>query len=239
MNRRLVDALCDFHYAPTPKARENLIRENIPEDRIIVTGNTAIDALLDAAAQPYKFADPLLDHAGRERRLLLVTAHRRESFGEPFMQICTAIRELAETNRDVEIIYSVHPNPNVRKAVNEVLLERERVFLVEPLDYITFVHLLKKATIVLTDSGGIQEEAPSLGKPVLVMREVTERPEGVEAGTAMLVGTARKRIVDGVQRLLDDQKFYEGMAHAVNPYGDGLASKRIGDHLEGMAKRLF
>lgn len=232
INRRLGDALADYHYAPTPKARDNLLAEGISGSHVVVTGNTVIDALLDVAERPYRFTDPLLDGVGRERPLLLVTAHRRESFGDPFIEMCTAMRLLAERNGGLDIVYPVHPNPNVRKAVDGVLAGQERIHLIEPLEYLPFVHLLKKAAIVLTDSGGVQEEAPSLGKPVLVMREVTERPEAVEAGTAMLVGTSCERIVDAVQHLLDDTSAYDAMAKAVNPYGDGLASGRIADHLE-------
>mgnify|MGYP001033079713 CR=1 FL=1 len=233
MNRRLADTLCDYHYAPTPGARENLLREFIPGDHIVVTGNTVIDALLYAVAQPYEFGDPLLARAGLERRLLLVTAHRRESFGEPFNEMCRAIAELAAANPDVEVIYPVHPNPNVRAAASQWLEGRDRVHLIEPLDYLPFVHLLKKAHIVLTDSGGIQEEAPSLGKPVLVMREVTERPEAVAVGAVRLAGTAHDAIVNEVQRLLDDPTAYAAMTNSVNPYGDGKAAGRIADHLAG------
>ncbi|MDP7639480.1 MAG: UDP-N-acetylglucosamine 2-epimerase (non-hydrolyzing), partial [Candidatus Hydrogenedentes bacterium] len=195
MNRRLGDALCDYHYAPTQGARDNLLKENIPEAGIRITGNTVIDALLDAVERPFPPDDALLNELGKERQLVLVTAHRRESFGERFTQMCTAIRDLVRDNSDIEIVYPVHPNPNVRKAVDEVLRDQERIHLIEPLDYLSFVHLLKRAAIVLTDSGGIQEEAPSLGIPVLVMREVTERPEAVEAGTAMLVGNSYEGIV--------------------------------------------
>lgn len=231
MNRRLGDVLCDYHYAPTEGARDNLRRENIDADSILVTGNTVIDALLEVAGRPYAFGDPLLRDAGKSQRLILVTAHRRESFGDRFVQMCTAMRDVAKRNRDVEIIYPVHPNPNVQKSVRHVLREQERVHLIEPMDYVPFVHLLKRAYIVLTDSGGIQEEAPSLGKPVLVMREVTERPEAVEAGTAKLVGNTYEGIVNSVQHLLDDDAAYASMATAVNPYGDGKASMRIADHL--------
>ncbi|HOZ46472.1 MAG TPA: UDP-N-acetylglucosamine 2-epimerase (non-hydrolyzing) [Candidatus Hydrogenedentes bacterium] len=231
MNRRLGDALCDYHYAPTVMARDNLLRERIAPEHIVVTGNTVIDALLEVAARPYAFEDPLLDAVGTTRRLILVTAHRRESFGEPFEAMCRAMRDLAARNEDVEIVYPVHPNPNVHKAVDAILAAQERVQLIEPLDYVAFVHLLKKATIVLTDSGGIQEEAPSLGKPVLVMREVTERPEAIKAGTARLVGTTYDGIVSVVQHLLDDSCAYAAMANAVNPYGDGSARGRIADHL--------
>ncbi len=234
MNRRLCDALCDYHYAPTRQAKENLLKENIPGKNILITGNTVIDALLHAAAQPYTFSDPLLEQAGGVRRLLLVTAHRRESFGEPFHAMCRAVRDLARKNPDLEVIYPVHPNPNVRKVAEEWLRGEERVHLIEPLDYLPFVHLLKKATVVLTDSGGIQEEAPALGKPVLVMREVTERPEAIDAGTALLAGTRHDGIVNAVQRLLDDPEAYAAMANSVNPYGDGHAAQRIADHLAGV-----
>lgn len=236
MNRHLGDALCDYHYAPTRTACENLRKESISNEHIIETGNTVIDALLDIAGRDYVFDDPFLQQAGTKRRLLLVTAHRRENFGEPFIEMCTAMRDLAARNEDLEIIYPVHPNPNVRKAVDSVLAGQERVHLIKPLNYLPFVHLLKKAYLVLTDSGGVQEEGPSLGKPVLVMREVTERPEAVEAGTAMLVGSSCSRITTVVQRLLDDRAAYDAMANAVNPYGDGLASRRIADHLERLAK---
>ncbi len=236
MNRRLGDALCDYHYAPTQGARDNLLKENIPEAGIRITGNTVIDALLDAVERPFPPDDALLNELGKERQLVLVTAHRRESFGERFTQMCTAIRDLVRDNSDIEIVYPVHPNPNVRKAVDEVLRDQERIHLIEPLDYLSFVHLLKRAAIVLTDSGGIQEEAPSLGIPVLVMREVTERPEAVEAGTAMLVGNSYEGIVENVQRLLDDEGAYAAMANAVNPYGDGKASKRIADHLASLGE---
>jgi UDP-N-acetylglucosamine 2-epimerase (non-hydrolysing) len=236
MNRRLCDALCDYHYAPTPLARDNLIKEGIAQENLLVTGNTVIDALLQIAGQTHTFADPALEQAGRDRRLLLVTAHRRESFGRPLREMCKAMRTLADNNADLEVVYPVHPNPRVRETVDATLAGHERVHLLAPLDYTHFVHLMKKAAVVLTDSGGIQEEAPSLGKPVLVMREVTERPEAIEAGTARLVGTSCARIVAEVQRLLDDPAAYSAMANAVNPYGDGHASERIADHLEQIAK---
>lgn len=232
MNRRLGDALSDYHYAPTETAAAHLRGEHIPEEHIVVTGNTVIDALLDVAGRSYSFDDPLLAQAGTDRRLVLVTAHRRESFGDRFDQMCRAMRDLVRANRDMEIVYPVHPNPNVQRVVEEILRGEERIHLIDPLDYVPFVHVLKKAYLVLTDSGGVQEEAPSLGKPVLVMREVTERPEAIDAGTAMLVGNTYKGIVESVQRLLDDVPAYRRMANAVNPYGDGLASKRIANHLE-------
>ncbi len=231
MNRRLGDALCDYYYAPTENSCENLIKENMNPDNIFITGNTVIDALLEIAGRDYIFDDAFLAGLGTQRKLIMVTAHRRESFGEPFRQMCTAMRDLVVNNRDVEIVYPVHPNPNVRRVVDEVLKGQERVHLIEPLDYLPFVHLLKKSYMVLTDSGGIQEEAPALGKPVLVMREVTERSEAIDAGTAMLVGNTYDGIVENVQRLLDNTEAYAAMANAVNPYGDGQAARRIVDHL--------
>lgn len=231
INRRLADPICDYHYAPTVAARDNLLRENIPPTHVLVTGNTVIDALLDVAARPYEFTDPQLAEAGTHRRLIVVTAHRRESFGGPFASMCRGMRDIVERNGDVEIVYAVHPNQNVTKTAREILGGHDRIHLVKPVDYVPFVHLMKKAAIVLTDSGGIQEEAPSLGKPVLVMRDVTERPEAIEAGTAMLVGTSRERIAASVQKLLDDPAAYRKMANAVNPYGDGKAGPRIAAHL--------
>lgn len=234
MNRRLGDDLCDYHYAPTESACDNLLQEHIPADGIVITGNTVIDALLEIAARPFTFEDPLLESLGQNKKLLLVTAHRRESFGAPFREMCRAIRELVESNVDLEAVYPVHPNPNVRQVTSEILADHDRIHLIDPLDYLPFVHLLKKAHIVLTDSGGIQEEAPSLGKPVLVMRDVTERPEAIEAGTAQLAGTTHAGILNAVQRLLDDDAAYAAMANQVNPYGDGKAAARIADHLAGL-----
>jgi UDP-N-acetylglucosamine 2-epimerase (non-hydrolysing) len=231
MDRRLCDTLCDYHYAPTPRARENLLKENISPEHIVVTGNTVIDALIDVANRPYQFADPLLERVGRERKLLLVTAHRRESFGEQFEHICMAVRDLVSRNLNVEVIFPVHPNTNVHKTVYQILTGVDRAHLVPPQEYQPMVNLLKKATIVLTDSGGIQEEAPSLGKRVLVMRNETERPEGIEAGAALLVGTSYAGIVERTQHILDNPEAYARMANKVNPYGDGLARKRIADHI--------
>ncbi len=236
MNRRLADALCDYHYAPTERARENLLAENIPPEQIVVTGNTAIDALLWAAKQPCSFDDPFLERAGADRRLILVTAHRRESFGAPFREMCSAMRDVVNHNDNVEVIYPMHPNPNVRKAACEILRGHERIRLVEPLGYLPFVQLQKKAYLILTDSGGIQEEAPSLGTPVLVMRDTTERPEAVDAGVSKLVGTKRADIAREVQQLLDKEADYNQMASAVNPFGDGHASERIAGHLADLAQ---
>jgi UDP-N-acetylglucosamine 2-epimerase (non-hydrolysing) len=234
MNRRLADELSDLLFAPTEGAKANLLREGFPEERIFVTGNTVIDALLwtverlespEAQARlARRFAELGLDLEGK--RLILVTAHRRESFGR-LGEICHALRLIAEHNRDVELVYPVHLNPQVRGPVRRALEGTERVHLLEPLDYESFVWLMSRAYLILTDSGGIQEEAPSLGKPVLVMRERTERPEALAAGTAKLVGVAPQRIFQEAQRLLDEPAEYAKMARAVNPFGDGHAAERI------------
>ncbi len=230
INRRLTSVLADMHFAPTAANRDNLLREGFPAERIFITGNTVIDALLRVAGRPFEFADPLL--AKIPGRLMLVTAHRRESFGEPFRDLCRGLAALAERYPADTILYPVHLNPNVQRPVREILDRRPNVRLVEPLDYEPFVHLLKRAYLVLTDSGGIQEEAPGIGVPVLVMRETTERPEGVTAGTVKLVGTSTERIVAEAARLLDDPAAYRAMAQAKNPYGDGHASERICDIIE-------
>jgi len=235
MNRRIADHLSDRLFAPTEQARRNLLAEGIPDERIQVTGNTVIDALLQIAAEPW---EPPPGHPlaalPREGVLLLVTAHRRESFGEPLRRICAALRALA--GRDgLHVVYPVHRNPNVWDSVHRELGGRPGITLLPPVNYRELVYLLKRCTLVLTDSGGIQEEAPSLGKPVLVLREVTERPEGVEAGVARLVGTDPERIVAEVSRLLGDPATYAAMAQAVNPYGDGHAAERIVAALLGKA----
>lgn len=226
MNRRIIDGLCDFHFAPTAKARENLRREGVSERSIVVTGNTVIDALQWIAEQA---PPPSLEAwAPAGKRTILVTAHRRESFGEPLENICLAVRDVA-TRYDggVLVVYPVHRNPRVQEAVYRLLGGVTNVRLLAPLDYASLVHLMKRSYLILTDSGGIQEEAPSLGTPVLVLREVTERPEGVEAGTAKVVGTDRKAIVSEVVRLLEDHAEYASMARAGNPYGDGHAAERV------------
>ncbi|MFN8496979.1 MAG: UDP-N-acetylglucosamine 2-epimerase (non-hydrolyzing) [Anaerolineae bacterium] len=230
INRRIVSVVGDLHLAPTDTARGNLLREGIPPETIVVTGNPVIDALLAVADVPYSWADGPLAVVPPGRRIVLVTAHRRESFGQPIRDICAALRCLAE-RPDVQVVYPVHLNPNIQGPVYELLGDVAGVTLLPPLDYLPLVHLMKAAALVLTDSGGLQEEAPSLGKPVLVMRETTERPEAVAAGTARLVGTNTERIVAGVSRLLDDAAAYEQMARAVNPYGDGRARYRIVDAL--------
>ncbi|VAW38772.1 UDP-N-acetylglucosamine 2-epimerase [hydrothermal vent metagenome] len=235
INRRIVSTMADYHFVPTQWSKENLIAENIAEKDIYVTGNTVVDALLEvsarvssASAERFK---ALFDFIDEQRRIVLITGHRRENFGSGFKEICGAIKELAEGFPDCDFIYPVHLNPNVRRPVAEILgaEQASNIHLIEPLEYEPFVYLLGKAHLILTDSGGIQEEAPSLGKPVLVMREVTERPEGVEAGSALLVGARRDRIIKEVSRLLTDADAYKGMAHAHNPYGDGQASLRISD----------
>lgn len=232
MNRRLTTVLAALHFAPTPWARDNLLREGVAAEVVHVTGNTVIDALLEVVVRSE--ADPAL-RAGLERQFgflqpgrkwVLVTGHRRESFGPGFERICQALRGLGE-REDVEIVYPVHLNPNVQEPVRRVLGACPRIHLIEPLDYLPFVYLMSRAYLIVTDSGGIQEEAPSLGKPVLVMRETTERPEAVAAGTAKLVGTDRERIVGEAARLLDDAAAYQAMAQAHNPYGDGQAAERI------------
>ncbi|MEA3356603.1 MAG: UDP-N-acetylglucosamine 2-epimerase (non-hydrolyzing) [Candidatus Bipolaricaulota bacterium] len=231
MNRRLVDALSDIYFAPTQKARQNLLNEGISEGKIFITGNTVIDSLFWILSQESELNSQLalsdLGLSTVDSRLILVTGHRRESFGEGLENICQGLRLIAKNNPAVQIIYPVHLNPNVRGPVYRILGEVENVRLIEPLDYINFVFLMRRAFLILTDSGGIQEEAPSLGKPVLVMRENTERPEAIEAGTARLVGTASERIFRETQLLMHDPVEYERMAQAVNPFGDGKAAERI------------
>ncbi|ODU66954.1 MAG: UDP-N-acetylglucosamine 2-epimerase [Rhodanobacter sp. SCN 65-17] len=231
-NRRLTAPLTLHHFAPTERSRDNLLAENIPADTIVVTGNTVIDALLevdqriqadgalrDSLAARFPFLDP-------SRRLLLVTGHRRENFGDGFERICKALAEVAQRG-DIQIVYPVHLNPNVQEPVRRHLSGLANVHLIEPQEYLPFVYLMQQSHLILTDSGGVQEEAPSLGKPVLVMRDTTERPEAVTAGTVILVGTDQERIVSEVSQLCDDPAIYESMAEAHNPYGDGQASARI------------
>ena len=228
INRRLCDALCDYHYAPTQGAKDNLLRENILPEGIVVTGNTVIDALLMVEKRPYEFDDTEIPSVlDRADRVVLVTAHRRENWGEPLRRICAAIREMPKLFPGVEVIFPVHRNPIVRDVVFPELFGRPGVTLIEPPEYVPFVHLMKRSYLILTDSGGVQEEAPSLGKPVLVLRNTTERPEGVAAGTAKLVGTETGDILRKAGRLLDDPAAYAGMAKVANPYGDGHAAERI------------
>lgn len=230
MNRLLTTRLATLHFPPTSEAAENLRRDGVSESAIVQTGNTVIDALLQVAGNDYSSADPALrEIMTDERRVILVTAHRRENWGEPMRRIGEAVREIAKTNPDTLTVVALHLNPVVRETLVPLLGDIPNIRLIEPPDYAPFIKLLQKSTLVLTDSGGVQEEAPSLGKPVLVLRETTERPEGVEAGTALLVGTDTERIVSEATRLLTDPNAYNAMAHAVSPYGDGQASARIAD----------
>jgi len=230
INRRLITHLADFHFAPTESARANLLKEGIRDDKILVTGNTVCDALLyirqRLAADPSLSRDAGIGELD-DHRVVLVTAHRRESFGRPLLQICEAIRTLACQRPDIRLVYPVHLNPNVAKPVYDLLDGLPNVKLTGPMDYVSFVALMDRATILLTDSGGLQEEGPAIGKPVLVMRDTSERPEAIQAGCACLVGTDPKRIVGAVERLLDDPVLYERMSNSPNPYGDGKAAGRI------------
>jgi UDP-N-acetylglucosamine 2-epimerase (hydrolysing) len=234
MNRRLVDPISRWCFAPTERAAANLRAERIPQENIIVTGNTVIDALL-RARDMVRHKMPVISElpAGsiNGRRLVLVTGHRRESFGRPFEEFCLALKEIVEGNPDTVLVYPVHLNPNVQKPVYEILGKTERIHLISPVEYLQFVYLMDKSYLIITDSGGIQEEAPSLKKPVLVTRTATERPEAMDAGLAMLVGTDRKKIVSEASRLLNDRQAYEKMSRGYNPYGDGSASNRIVDRI--------
>ena len=230
INRVFTDYICTYHFAPTEKSRENLIKSQIPSDNIYKTGNTVIDALLYTTKHYDKDIDGL--NLNPELRTILLTSHRRENFGKPIREICEAVLELIDKNKNIEFVYPVHPNPNVKEPVYELLGGKERIHLINPLEYSQFCSLMKKSYIILTDSGGVQEEAPSLGKPVLVLRDTTERPEAVEYGTVKLIGTNKQKIVSAVQYLLDNQEEYKKMSEAVNPYGDGLASRRIVDVLK-------
>ena len=252
MNRQITGRIATVHFAPTPLSRDNLIREGVKKEIIKVTGNTVIDALqmviekiktiegiekeLLKKIAGYGLSESLIAKWGKERRLILITGHRRENFGDGFLHICHAIRELALNYPEADFVYPVHLNPNVKTPVFDILGNNEyemlaNVHLVAPFDYLPFVYLMNKSFLVLTDSGGIQEEAPGLGKPVLVMRETTERPEALEAGTVLLVGTDKQKIVQEVSHLLDDKAHYHAMSQATNPYGDGKASERITDFI--------
>jgi UDP-N-acetylglucosamine 2-epimerase (non-hydrolysing) len=226
-NRRLTTTLAQWHFAPTAQARDSLLDERVPASRILVTGNPVVDALLWAVDRLSGRSCGIRVPVAAGRRLVLVTAHRRESFGPPFVELCRALRELVQRNPDVELVYPVHLNPQVQTVARSILDRCPRIHLLPPVGYPQLVDLLRRCHLVLTDSGGIQEEAPSLGKPVLVMRDVTERSEGIEAGTARLVGTSRRRIVEETERLLRDPAAYDAMARAHSPYGDGQASARI------------
>ncbi len=249
MNRLITGRIATYHFSPTQLSRQNLLKENVSDDSIIVTGNSVIDALY-WVVEKIKNDEALnnelkevLTNAGYDvnrlndgRKLVLITGHRRENFGDGFINMCTAIKDLTNKYPDVDFVYPMHLNPNVRKPIHEVfgedLSNLGNMFFIEPLEYLSFVYLMEKSTIVLTDSGGIQEEAPGLGKPVLVMRDTTERPEALEAGTVKLVGTNYDKIVTEVSALLEDENYYEKMSKAVNPYGDGLACGRIVERLK-------
>jgi len=238
-NRRLTGALAEWHFAPTVKAQQNLLDETVDSKKVIVTGNTVIDALMQISSslsQDHTSSTKLaaqFEFLRDDARLILITGHRRENFGEGFERICSAIANLALQFPEADFLYPVHLNPNVLEPVNRLLAEYSNIHLIEPLDYLPFVYLMNKSYLILTDSGGVQEEAPSLGKPVLVMRETTERPEAVEAGTVKLVGTGEQAIVDAVTELMNNKTHYDEMSFAHNPYGDGKACMRIADALQG------
>lgn len=238
INRSITGRIADFHFAPTHIAKENLLRENTPEIQIVITGNTVIDALMNSVNKLKTYnndeIDTLKDIIDSSKRLILVTGHRRENHGEGFIRICNALKEIAKKNKDIQIIYPVHLNPKVLKPVHEILDDISNIKLIKPLSYPSFVWLMDKAFIIITDSGGVQEEAPSLGKPVLVMRDTTERPEAVDAGTVILVGTDQQMIVDETQNLLDNTNKYQSMSQLHNPYGDGTASKQIVTFIENL-----
>lgn len=249
MNRQITGRIAAFHFAPTPLSKQNLLSEGVKEESIVVTGNSVIDALymvvekikkdgaLDAELKGVlRQAGYDVNRLADDKKLVLITGHRRENFGDGFINMCTAIKDLTKKYPDADFVYPMHLNPNVRKPIHEVfgedLSNLGNMFFIEPLEYLSFVYLMEKSTIVLTDSGGIQEEAPGLGKPVLVMRDTTERPEALEAGTVKLVGTGYDKIVSEVSALLDNQDYYDRMSKAVNPYGDGMACGRIVNELE-------
>ncbi len=226
MNRSLTGRLAELHFAPTDVSRENLLAESVASFKIWVTGNTVIDALIETVREGYRFDDSLQD-IDLNNRLILVTTHRRENWGDHMRDIYAALLQLVEEFEDVEIVFPVHRNPTVKNLAEEMLGRRPRIHLMEPLEYETFANLMNSSYIVMTDSGGLQEEAPSLGKPVLVLRDTTERPEAIQAGTVQLVGTVQKNVYEAARRLLLDRSHYEKMAHAINPYGDGKAAIRI------------
>ncbi len=232
INRIIIDSMSDFCFTHTEQAKQNLLREGVALDKIEVTGNTVIDSLLGIAATDIDTRNSPLENIPFNKKIILVTAHRRENFGQPLINICNAIKEIAlRYSSSVQIVYPVHPNPNVQKPVCSILKGIINVSLIEPLDYKYFVHLMRHSYLILTDSGGLQEEAPSLGKPVLVLRQVTERPEAVETGTAEVVGTQSRAIVEATVKLLENKEKYERMVQATNPYGDGNAGKRIVERL--------
>jgi UDP-N-acetylglucosamine 2-epimerase (non-hydrolysing) len=231
INRQVTGRIADLHFAPTETSKQNLLLENVSENSILITGNTVIDALLDSSNRVLNIKNDEIDFLKTKldftKKIILVTGHRRENHGDGFIQICAALKEIAIQNKDVEIVYPVHLNPNVKGPVFEILSEIENIKLIDPLAYPAFVWLMNKSTLIITDSGGVQEEAPSLGKPVLVMRDTTERPEAVDAGTVILVGTNKEKIIEECNILLNDSKRYKKMSELHNPYGDGNACKKI------------
>jgi UDP-N-acetylglucosamine 2-epimerase (non-hydrolysing) len=227
INRRVVGVAADLHFAPTERARENLLKENVPDDHIVVTGNTIIDTLRWMTKQPFDLDKSPLKNIPWEKRIILVTAHRRENFGEPIREICDAVKTIAHSSQNVHLVYPVHLNTHIHGPVYELLGNVDNITLLPPLDYQTLIYLIGRSYFALTDSGGIREDAPSFGKPVLVLRNKTERPEGIEVGIAKLVGTDRQCIVEETEKLLNDDDTYKSMARFVNPYGDGHAAERI------------
>ena len=228
MNRKLTGAISDLHFAPTQTSRGNLLREGVEEEKIFVTGNTVIDALYQTIRKDFTFDNQLLENIDYDnKRIILVTTHRRENLGEPMRHVYKALKELTESFSDVEVVFPVHKNPKVREVVNQELGGLQKVHLIDPLDYEPFANLMSRSTLILTDSGGVQEEAPALGKPVLVLRDTTERPEAVQAGTVKLIGTDKDKVFNEAKILLTDKAEYEKMAAAYNPYGDGKAAERI------------
>lgn len=237
-NRKLTGVLTDFHFAPTERNRQNLLKEDYPDEKIFITGNTVIDALQYAVKEDYIFDMDLLNNLDySNKRVILLTSHRRENIGKPMENVFTAIRDIVEKYEDVELVYPMHLNPKVREIANKILSNNNRIHLIEPLDYEPMANLMAKVHLIVTDSGGLQEEGPTFGKPVLVVREETERPEGIEAGTAKLVGTKYKNVFDELNLLLSNEDEYNKMANAVNPYGDGKASERIVDVLVNSERR--
>ncbi len=227
-NRKLAGTIADFHFAPTEKNRQNLLNEGYDDSKIFVTGNTGIDALFEIVSEDCQFDDEFLDNLDfKNNKVIAMTAHRRENIGKPMENIFSAIKDIVMKNKDVVVVYPIHPNPKVREIANRILGEVERVHLIEPLDVFRFVNLQAKSYLIVTDSGGVQEEAPSLGKPILVARTETERPEGIEAGTARLLGVEKEEVFNNLEILLNNKEEYDKMANAVNPYGDGKASERI------------
>lgn len=238
INRQVAGRICDYHFAPTITSKNNLLKENITEDTIVVTGNTVIDALLDSVEKVNNINDVEISELNSildfSKQIILVTGHRRENHGEGFINICQALKDIAQTNNNLQIVYPVHLNPNVKGPVYDILGDVENIKLINPLAYPAFVWLMNKAKLIITDSGGVQEEAPSLGKPVLVMRDTTERPEAVDAGTVILVGTDKNRIIEECNQLLHNAEKYEAMSHLHNPYGDGKACERIVEFIKSL-----